>query len=131
MDRLGLNGFEEIRNHAWFVNNRVDWNHLFDVPAPHVPKGSQRIRKALEEIKQVETGTLQYRQLIREITANFDEFKEGPTEGSTNNHRNNPLIQNSTDTSKFDPANANNAFEGYTFVRVEKVQLKIWGCIFL
>ena len=124
-DRIGLNGFDEIKAHPWFEG--LHWDRLHMLPAPHIPVGSQRIRRALEEIRKVETGSIQFRHLIREITANFDEFKEGPTEGVTRNSKN-PLIPqalgaNQPAAPQELPNSPQNAFEGYTFVRQPKPEV--------
>jgi hypothetical protein len=121
--RVGLHGIEEIKTHPWFEG--LNWNNLLAIPAPYVPQGSHRIKNALEEMQKVPSGTVEFRQLIREITANFDKFQEGPSEGATRNSKN-PLIQNKspTEEGKGQPEqqlSPSNAFEGYTFVRQPKV----------
>ena len=51
------------------------------IPAPHIPPGSSRLKEVLTEL--VETDQQQspgrYRELIQQLTANFDDFKEDGT----------------------------------------------------
>jgi hypothetical protein len=120
---LGRNGVEEIKNHQWFSS--VNWNNLLSLPAPHVPQGSSRLKKCIEDLKTEPSDTPKFRMLIHEITANFDKFKEGPSEGATRNSKNPLISQNSTAPST--EKEVDDAFLGYTFIRQPKVR----NCVIL
>jgi hypothetical protein len=72
--RIGRHGIEEVKAHAWFSS--LDWSKLRDMPAPHLPKGSKRMKEVMAELQTTDEGNPRFRQLIKAITANFDEFKE-------------------------------------------------------
>ena len=47
--RLGRNGIEEVKSHPWF--NGLDFNNLRSMRAPHLPKGSSKIKGYLKELQ--------------------------------------------------------------------------------
>jgi hypothetical protein len=100
-DRLGIHGIDEIKNHPWF--DGIEWEILRTRKAPYVPKKTKEMRASLEELKKCEdVNSTRYRQLIVDITTNFDEFHENePVLGgnrnnnhnnNNNNNRNNPML---------------------------------------
>ena len=47
--RLGRNGLEEVKSHPWF--NGLDFGNLRGMRAPHLPKGSSKIKGYLKELQ--------------------------------------------------------------------------------
>jgi hypothetical protein len=47
--RLGRNGIEEVKSHPWF--NGLDFGNLRGMRAPHLPKGSSKIKGYLKELQ--------------------------------------------------------------------------------
>ncbi|RLN54538.1 hypothetical protein BBJ29_009479 [Phytophthora kernoviae] len=76
-NRLGTGSVEEIKRHPWF--NGVDWTTLRSVRAPYVPPGGgpqfDYVLSQLQVNDPDQCG-LQYQELVRQITSNFDEFTE-------------------------------------------------------
>jgi hypothetical protein len=68
---------EEIKSHPWF--REINWDTLRDIPAPHIPEGSTRIKPILNELKDVDSTSPEYHELITELTRNFDEFPDNGT----------------------------------------------------
>jgi len=83
-ERLGKGGVDEIMQHEWFTG--MDWENLHNFRAPHIPKGSSRMKKMLAELQDTPTDSARYAELIRSITANFDEFKESSSHNVFNKH---------------------------------------------
>lgn len=73
--RIGKNGLDEIKAHPWL--HGTNWGNLRNIKAPHVPKGSSKMKGLLKELQDVDISSARYKDLIKSITANFDEFKEG------------------------------------------------------
>jgi serine/threonine kinase 38 len=108
--RIGRNGVDEIRAHPWFSG--LNWDTLRTVPAPYIPEGSSRLKSLLSELKNVDHTSTQYVPLIRQITSNFDNFKEDGTIWGSN-------IKTVSRKDK------DNQFIGYTFKR-KKVRCLIF-----
>ena len=72
--RLGKNGGEELRSHRWFKG--MDWNSLRSQRAPYLPSGSTRLKEVLTDLKDVDNSSPRYRDLVQQLTANFDQFRE-------------------------------------------------------
>lgn len=104
--RLGRNGSDEIKAHPWF--DGLDWNTLRLIPAPYVPEGSSRLKSLLSELRDLDPHSSQYLPLIRQLTSNFDEFKEDGTIWGSN-------IKSEVRKDK------DNQFIGYTFKRKKDV----------
>lgn len=144
-DRLGKKtGLREVQQHEWFAD--IDWDNLRTRKAPYVPKKTKEMRASLEELKQTDAASPKYRQLIKEITANFDDFAEAPVAVGKHAHdvghggrNNDPMAHNQFNNNnnnvgaggkKLPPAltpssesavvGGENAFDGYTFQRAEK-----------
>ncbi len=79
--RIGRHGIEEVKQHPWFQG--VDWATLREVPAPHLPKGSKKMKELMAELREVDADSPRFRQLIKSITTNFDEFKENGGMGNS------------------------------------------------
>jgi serine/threonine protein kinase len=103
--RLGRNGVNEIKAHAWFAG--LDWENLRQLPAPYVPEESAQMRHLLGELKLTERGSPRFPQLINQITANFDDFPEDGGVWGSGKH-----------TSRRDK---DNQFIGYTYRRRKTV----------
>lgn len=73
--RIGKNGIDEIKAHPWL--HGVQWDTLRSQAAPHVPRGSSKMKGLLKELQDVDMNVPRYKDLIKTVTANFDEFKEG------------------------------------------------------
>ena len=71
---MGRNGAEELKSHRWFAG--IDWSNLRAVKAPHLPPGSHKLMEVLTELKDSDHTSPQYADLIQQITANFDDFKD-------------------------------------------------------
>jgi serine/threonine protein kinase len=83
-ERLGKNGIDELKAHPWFKG--IDWDNLRNTPAPYEPDGSSHMKALLNELQSLPSGTARYRELLREITANFDDFKEDGTISKSQPH---------------------------------------------
>ena len=53
------------------------------MPAPHLPKGSKRMKELMSELRETESTSPRFGALIKSITANFDEFKENGGMGNS------------------------------------------------
>ena len=99
---IGRGGVEEIKAHPWF--DGLDWSTLRSVPAPYVPEGSHRMKSLLTDLKSLDPTSPEYIPLIRQLTSNFDDFKEDGTIWGSN-------IKSEVRKDK------DNQFIGYTFKR--------------
>ncbi|KAG7390757.1 hypothetical protein PHYPSEUDO_006876 [Phytophthora pseudosyringae] len=76
-NRLGTGSVEEIKRHPWF--NGVDWSTLRSIRAPYIPPGGgpqfDYVLNQLQANNPEQSGP-PYQELVRQITANFDEFTE-------------------------------------------------------
>lgn len=77
-NRLGRNGVDEIKAHPWFQG--VDWDTLRMQPVPYVPRGAQLIQNYLSQLRNQDPASAVSRELIQQITANFDTFAEDDTQ---------------------------------------------------
>jgi len=64
----------------------LDWPNLHNFRAPHIPKGSSRMKKMLSELQDTPRDSDRYNELVRSITANFDDFKESSSQNVFNKH---------------------------------------------
>jgi hypothetical protein len=113
-------------------NAGLDWPSLHSFRAPHIPKGSSKMKRMLEELQDTPSDSPRYPDLIRAITANFDEFKESTshtafTKGGSrhssgarhgahgNNANNSPAGGDGTGAATKQEADA--AFLNYTYKR--------------
>lgn len=102
--RLGMHGLAEIQAHPWFAG--LDWTSLHYENAPYLPEGGAYMGSLLEELRHTEPSTPRYDDLISQVTANFDDFKEeGPIWGGK------AVIRKDKD----------NQFIGYTYKRKKEV----------
>ena len=99
---IGRNGVDEVKAHPWF--NDVAWDTLRLVRAPYVPEGSSRVKSLLAEVRDLDPTSPQYLPIIRQLTTNFDDFKEDGTIWGSN-------IKAEVRKDK------DNQFIGYTFKR--------------
>lgn len=108
-NRLGRDGADELRSHPWF--NGIDWDNLRSQPAPYLPDGSARMKSLITELREVQIGTTRYSELMKQITANFDEFKDdGVVWGSSKPVSSQQRAEGNADQ-----------FYGYTFMRPKDV----------
>ena len=107
--RIGKGGVEEIKRHPWFAD--LNWDTLRQVPAPYIPDGSARLRSLVADLKSLDHASPEYSPLVKQITANFDNFTEDGTIWGSN-------IKTVSRKDK------DNQFIGYTFKR-KKVPLSI------
>lgn len=75
--RLGRNGIEEIKAHDWLRS--VNFDTLRSQPVPYVPCGSAQIRALLDQVRNQDPSIPVSKELIAQITSNFDKFSEGDT----------------------------------------------------
>jgi len=106
-NRLGAgpNGINDIKSHPWLRD--VDWVHIRNQPAPYMPEGSAKMKTLLQELKVKSHSDSDYLNLIKQITANFDEFAEDG-----------PMWRSSKSVTRKDK---DNQFIGYTFKRKKDV----------
>lgn len=64
----------------------LDWPNLHTFRAPHIPKGSSRMKKMLSELQDTPRDSERYNELVKSITANFDDFKESSSHNVFNKH---------------------------------------------
>lgn len=117
--RLGSNGgVAEVQAHGWFEG--MDWQGLRELPAPHLPEGSQAIQCALADLRAHHAGIqaaqlspTQYTALVKVVTANFDDF----TASGAQAHRQGPLLNMNDKEAplKMTKEEEEQAFLGYTF----------------
>ena len=100
--RIGRNGVDEIKAHPWFAG--INWDTLRTIPAPYIPEGSSKLKTLLTELKSLDHSSAEYTPLIKQITSNFDNFKEDGTIWGSN-------IKTVSRKDK------DNQFIGYTFKR--------------
>lgn len=62
----------------------LDWENLHKFRAPHIPKGSSKMKTMLQELQETPSDSARYPDLIKAITANFDEFKESSSHNAFN-----------------------------------------------
>jgi serine/threonine protein kinase len=135
-ERLGRNGVEEIKSHAWFAD--IEWDTLRQRKAPYVPKKTKEMRASLEELTRTDANAPKYKRLIEEITQNFDSFEEthafGAARSKPHGIPNNPLNAAQSGRKVVDPKQAaaltaaadaagvtvDDAFAGYTFQRPDR-----------
>eukprot|EP01036_Dinobryon_divergens_P024063 gene24063-32478_t len=124
-NRLGRNGLDEVKSHPWF--NGLDFKNLRGMRAPHLPKGSAKIKGYLKELQDEPLNSPRCNLLIKAITANFDEFSEERAASRSSNHSGSKKKSNSklhtNDASPLSPGASgsavphDDAFNGYTFKR--------------
>ena len=116
----------------------LDWNSLLRLRAPHIPKGSSKMKRMLTELQSTPTDHSRYPELISAITANFDQFHENQnsmniftkpnsntnttTTGTTssnnkNSPKNNISEQNRNQSECATKSEADAAFLNYTYKR--------------
>ena len=125
INRLGRNGLNELKSHAWFHD--IEWNNIHTQNAPYLPENSNNIKRILKELSSIQNNnneTINDKLLITELTQNFDTFKDEnvpwtiKTITSTNTTPNNSNKTNNTITRK----TANDEFLGYTFRRKKVIK---------
>lgn len=67
----------------FFVVAPQNWNTLRDGPAPYKPDGADEMSELLERVKHVAAGSPEMPDLVKRITANFDDFEEVKNERNT------------------------------------------------
>jgi hypothetical protein len=65
-----------------YVIAGLDWKALHTFRAPHIPKGSSKMKRMLEELQYTPSDSPRYPDLIKAITANFDEFQESNSQNA-------------------------------------------------
>lgn len=123
---------EELKSHNWFKD--IDWNNIRQMPAPFLPIGSADMKLLIEELKATDSRssrytkyrlfalslahsfTYRYQDIIKKITANFDEFNGDISFDSDKSYADEfPQIAAAAGT----PPTSNTLpeFYGYTFTR--------------
>lgn len=119
--RLGKNGFEEIRTHPWFRG--FDWDNIRISAAPYLPQGSELMKASLlNELKTCPSASARCQEIIEQITTNFDDFKDDSSSwtggGSSTASLSKPVSKTaSASASGIRASTGNNEFVGYTFKR--------------
>eukprot|EP00903_Cladosiphon_okamuranus_P013024 g12152.t1 len=72
--RLGRRNVDEIKSHPWFAS--LNWDTLRNGPAPYKPDRADEMSALLENVKHVAATSPEMPDLVKRITANFDDFKE-------------------------------------------------------
>lgn len=103
--RLGTHSINDIKCHPWFAG--LDWNGLRSTTAPYVPEGSNKMQSLLNDLRLRSPSDPHYGELVQQITANFDDFKD---EGAM-------WAPSRTVTRK----DKDNQFLGYTYKRKKEV----------
>jgi serine/threonine protein kinase len=73
-DRLGTGGIEELTSHPWFAG--LDWDKLHIEDGPYVSDTGRRLDDLLASISRTKTDAAEFPDLVRQLTANFEEFPE-------------------------------------------------------
>eukprot|EP00968_Pinguiococcus_pyrenoidosus_P005173 scaffold334_cov241-Pinguiococcus_pyrenoidosus.AAC.36 len=99
--RIGRNGLPEVKRHPWFRG--LSWKNLRAQEAPYLPDCSEELQGLRDEIESLDEADERYPELLKRITANFDQFEVGSTwESRRRPHRR---------------GGADNAFLGFSFKR--------------
>jgi serine/threonine kinase 38 len=77
--RLGLRGSGEIKAHPWFAG--VDFDRIRERDAPYIPKFTRPVQQMFQELQNRPTTDPVFREIIEEITSNFDTFPDEPLPG--------------------------------------------------
>lgn len=72
--RLGKDGFDDIKSHAWFAS--LDWDNMRDIPAPYKPDQADEVASILDKIKELDNSDPRLPAFVNQLTANFDDFEE-------------------------------------------------------
>jgi len=108
--RLGRNdGLAEIRTHPWLAT--VQWEQLRSMPAPFVPDICAKLEPTLDQLRALPSSDPKFAPLVKELTANFDDFPDKPLPGG-----------GATGKSGRDK---DNKFIGYTYKRKQKVHVPL------
>ena len=83
-DRIGRrHGLEEIKAHAWFTANKVDWATLRQGDGPYIPQQGREMREIVEQIQALSgPSDPAWRPMVKKLTANFDDFPDTPMPGA-------------------------------------------------
>jgi serine/threonine kinase 38 len=116
--RLGKNGIHELKEHAWFKD--INWSELGKTPAPFISPVCTQYESVAKRLSAMPSSSPEFPSLLRELTANFDDFSALPVDDPRNHaalnttHRNSPL-KNAVSNQGSQKARAR--FVGYTFKR--------------
>ncbi|DAZ95225.1 TPA: hypothetical protein N0F65_003460 [Lagenidium giganteum] len=132
-NRLGTNSLQELQQHPWFRG--LDWNNLRNMQSPYVPPGGSEFEATLVQLQKTspESNLPLYNELVRRITANFDEFPEScelmpPPPHPHAAHGAVPAPAAGHPQTGFGPDGQPltfNKFIGYTYKRKQKVRLAL------
>lgn len=84
-------------------------------PVPHVPQGSAQVKFLLDQLRRQDPGSTVSRELIQQITANFDTFTEDETLWAQRGGF------GACASSKASDEHAGQEFIGYTFKRKKDI----------
>ncbi|ETW05140.1 AGC/NDR protein kinase, variant 4 [Aphanomyces invadans] len=115
-----------IKAHPWF--HGIEWRTLRTQPSPHIPsRGGAEFHDMLQKLQHLDPSDAQYQALVKQITANFDEFPdqglgsghfdEGGDGGSSAGHGKG--LANPGGEGEY------NKFIGYTYRRKPKVRVAL------
>ncbi|RHY14730.1 hypothetical protein DYB25_002698 [Aphanomyces astaci] len=109
-----------IKAHPWFRG--IEWRSLRTQPSPYIPsRGGAEFRDMLQKLQHLDPADAQYQSLVKQITANFDEF---PDQGL--GHNDNEEVEGGAAAASAGPGKGEgeyNKFIGYTYRRKPKSRL--------
>jgi hypothetical protein len=118
--RIGRNGIHELKEHPWF--NGINWSELGTASAPFVSPVCIQYESVAARLAGMPSSSPELPRLLKELTANFDDFSSLPVDDPRNHaalntaHRNSPM-QNAVLNQGSQKARAR--FVGYTFKRAK------------
>ncbi|RHY09230.1 hypothetical protein DYB36_002197, partial [Aphanomyces astaci] len=109
-----------IKAHPWFRG--IEWRSLRTQPSPYIPsRGGAEFRDMLQKLQHLDPADAQYQSLVKQITANFDEF---PDQGLGHNEE----VEGGAAAASAGPGKGEgeyNKFIGYTYRRKPKVRVAL------
>jgi len=78
--RMGMNGPQEIKDHAWL--KPINCEKIRDMHAPHPPTFSKDVDDIFDKLRCLPHSDPRFAELVKEITSLFDEFPDEPLPGA-------------------------------------------------
>lgn len=82
-ERLGTErGAIELKQHKWFQSKGpIDFERIHEWEAPYVPEFSEEVDNIFQKLSVLDSNTVEFNELLKRITANFDEYEDEPLPG--------------------------------------------------
>ena len=84
-ERLGQNGVEDFKAHAWHAD--VDYDALRNDVGPYVDRAAgERTQAVMDALKTLPITHPHFNAFVKELTGKFDDFPHSPLEGGARTH---------------------------------------------